>query len=326
MRFGDFAGNAPVKRQLAAEIDAGRFPHALLIEGAPGSGRRTLARIIARAALCRCEDAGQRPCGTCTACQKEVPPDLTEVGGDGAAISVDTIRWLREDAYLKPNESQYRVILLADAQQMRHEAQNALLKILEEPPAHVIFILTCDSRTALLPTIQSRCVCLTLSPVEWAEAEPLLRARLPQSSAEELRRAYDLFGGHIGQVIDGVGDGTFRQVLDLVPKMALALIAPTELELMQLTGGLEKEKTLLSGVLSGLSLVCRDALVLQYGCTATLSTAPEAARQLSARLTGPRLVELMEQIEALQYAQLRNMNNTLLLTRLSACLRQAAGY
>jgi len=326
MRFGDFAGNAPVKRQLAAEIDAGRFPHALLIEGAPGSGRRTLARIIARAALCRCEDAGQRPCGTCTACQKEVPPDLTEVGGDGAAIPVDTIRWLREDAYLKPNESQYRVILLADAQLMRHEAQNALLKILEEPPAHVIFILTCDSRTALLPTIQSRCVCLTLSPVEWAEAEPLLRARLPQSSAEELRRAYDLFGGHIGQVIDGVGDGTFRQVLDLVPKMALALIAPTELELMQLTGGLEKEKTLLSGVLSGLSLVCRDALVLQYGGTATLSTAPEAARQLSARLTGPRLVELMEQIEALQYAQLRNMNNTLLLTRLSACLRQAAGY
>ena len=64
MRFGDFAGNASVKKQLAAEIDAGRFPHALLIEGAPGSGRRTLARLIARAALCRCEDSVQRPCGT----------------------------------------------------------------------------------------------------------------------------------------------------------------------------------------------------------------------------------------------------------------------
>lgn len=326
MRFGDLAGNGPVKRQLAAEIDAGRFPHALLIEGAPGSGRRTLARIVARAALCRCDDAAQRPCGTCTACQKEVPPDLTEVGGDGTAIPVDAIRRLREDAYLKPNESDYRVFLLADAQLMRHEAQNALLKILEEPPAHVIFILTCDSRTALLPTIQSRCVCLTLAPVAWEEAQPLLSARLPQSSTEELRRAYDLFGGHIGQVIDGVQDGTFRQVLELVPQMAQALIAPTELDLMQLTGGLEKEKTLLSGVLSGLLLVCRDALVYQYGGTATLSTAPEAARQLSARLTGPRLVALMEQLEALQYAQLRNMNNTLLLTRLCACLRQAAGY
>ena len=326
MRFDGFVGNAPVKKQLAAEIDAGRFPHALLIEGAPGSGRRTLARIIARAALCRCEEAHARPCGTCTACQKEVPPDLTEVGGDGTAIPVDTIRWIREDAYLKPNESNYRVILLADAQLMRHEAQNALLKILEEPPAHVIFILTCDSRTALLPTIQSRCVCLSLTPVEWSEAEPLLRNKLPQTPAEELRRAHELFGGHIGQVLDGVGDGTFRQVLELVPKMALALIAPTELDLMQLTGGLEKEKALITGVLSGLSLVCRDALVFQYGGTAALSTAPEVARQLSARLTAPRLTAVMEQIEGLQTAQLRNMNNTLLLTRLCACLRQAAGY
>lgn len=326
MQFGDFAGNASVKKQLAAEIDAGRFPHALLIEGAPGSGRRTLARIIARAALCRCQEAAHRPCGTCTACQKEAPPDFTELGGDDTAIPVDTIRWLREDAYLKPNESAYRVILLAEAQRMRPEAQNALLKILEEPPAHVIFILTCDSRTALLPTIQSRCVCLTLTPVEWAEAQPILQRRLPTAPPEDLRRAYDLFGGHIGQVIDGVGDGTFRQVLELVPRIAAALIAPTELELMRLTAVLEKEKTLLTGVLSGLSLVCRDAVVLQYGGTATLSTAPEAARQLATRLTGPRLVALMEQIEGLQYAQARYMNNTLLLTRMSACLRQAAGY
>ena len=326
MRFGDFVGKAPVKKQLAAEIDAGRFPHALLIEGAPGTGRRTLARVIARAALCRCEEAQNRPCGVCTACQKEVPPDLTELGGDGAAIPVDTIRWLRDDAYLKPNESAYRVILLADAQLMRHEAQNALLKILEEPPAHVIFVLTCDSRTSLLPTIQSRCVCLTLSPTTWEEAAPVLGARLPRVPEEELRRAHDLFGGAIGQVIEGVAEGTFRQVLEMVPRMAAALIAPTELDLLRLTGPLEKEKTLLSGVLAGLSLVCRDALVMQHGGTTTLSTAPTQAKQLADRLTGARLRAVMEQIEVLQHAQLRNMNNTLLLTRLSACLRAAAGY
>lgn len=326
MQFGDFAGNAPVKRQLAAEIDAGRFPHALLLEGAPGTGRRTLARQIARAALCRCESPAARPCGSCAACQKAVPPDLTEVGGDGVAIPVDTIRWLRDEAYLKPNESAYRVMLLADAQLMRPEAQNALLKILEEPPAHVIFILTCDSRTALLPTIQSRCVCLTLTPVEWAEAAPVLRERLPEVPEEELMRAHSLFGGSIGQVIAGIGDGTFRQVLDLVPRVAGALIAPNELELMQLVGEMEKEKQLLSGVLGGLSLVCRDALVRKYGGTSTLSTAPEVAERLAARLTGVRLTALMGEIESLQFAQNRNMNNTLLLTRLCACLRQAAGY
>lgn len=326
MRFDGFVGNATVKKQLAAEIDAGRFPHALLLEGGPGTGRRTLARLIARAALCRHEEAAAHPCGTCAACQKETPPDLTELGGDGTAIPVDTIRWLREDCYLMPNESAYRVMILADAHLMRGEAQNALLKILEEPPAHVLFILTCDSRNGVLQTIQSRCVCLTLAPTTWEEAEPILRQRLPRADAEELRRAHELFGGAIGQVIDGVAEGTFRQVLELTPQLARAVIAPTELELIRLTAPLEKEKQLTLGVLTGLGLVFRDALVLKYGGTATLSTAPEEARRLADRLTGPRLTALLGVAEDLQNDLNRNMNNTLLLTRLSACLRQAAGF
>lgn len=326
MQFGDFAGNQRVKNQLAAEIDGGRFPHALLLEGPMGSGRRTLARLVARAALCRQEDPSARPCGTCAACQKSVPPDLTELGGDGTPITVDTVRWLREDVFLKPNESPYRVILLAEAQTMTPQAQNALLKILEEPPVHAIFLLTCDNRTSLLQTIRSRCVCLTLAPPEWEQAAPVLRSRLPGVDEEELKRAYGLFGGCVGQVIDGVSDGTFRRVLELVPPMAEALAARSEWDLMLLCGGLEKDKQLLGGVLSGLMLVCRDALVAQYGGTATLSTAPDAARRLATRLTAPRLTALMERLEGLQSDLLRNMNNTLLLTRLCACLRQAAGY
>ena len=86
----------------------------------------------------------------------------------------------------------------------------------------------------------------------------------------------------LGQVIDGVGDGTFRQVLDLTPRIASAIIAPGEAELMALTGMLEKEKQLTVGVLAGLSLVLRDALVCKYGGTTTLSTSPEVAAQLAA--------------------------------------------
>ena len=326
MQFTDFVGNEPIQKRLSAEIDAGHYPHALLIEGPLGSGRRTLAHTVARAALCRAEQHASRPCGVCAACQKTNPPDLTELGGDGSALSVEAIRRLREDAFLLPNESAYRVIILAEAQTMTPQAQNALLKILEEPPAHLLFILTCDTRTSLLETIRSRCVCLTLAPTTWEEAAPILTARLPKEDPAELQRAHSLFGGCIGQVIDGVGDGTFRQVLDITPRIAAAIVAPAEAELMELTASLEKEKQLTAGVLSGLSLILRDALVRKYGGATTLSTAPDVAAQLASRLTAPRLTALMEQVEHLQFALSRNMNNNLLLTRLCACLRQAAGY
>ena len=93
---------------------------------------------------------------------------------------------------------------------------------------------------------------------------------------------------------------------------------------MRLTGVLEKDKELTAGVLSGLSLVFRDALTLSYGGQACLSTSPETAKKLASRLSGKRLMALVQQVGALQQAMRRNMNNTLFLTRLSACLREAA--
>lgn len=316
-------GNAALMRQLALQQQSGHIPHAVLIEGAQGSGRRTLARWLAAAAVCGGE--GERPCGVCPACRKAVHPDITQLGGDGGSISVDAVRDVRQQVFVLPNEAPVRVMILADAQTMTVQAQNALLKILEEPPAHARFILTCENRTQMLETIRSRCVVLTMQPVDWADAAPLLRERLPGRSDEELHRALELFGGFLGQVIAGVGDGTFARALELTPQFAQALIAPDELTLLTLTGKLEKDKELTVGVLTGLRLVLRDALAVSVGQTAMISTAPEAARALAGRLTGARLMALLRQTEELLQAQQRNMNNTLFLARMSACLRQAAG-
>ncbi len=323
MRFGDLAGNAAVKRQLAALVDAGRFPHALLLEGDVGSGRRTLAGILARAAVCAGD--GERPCGACAACCKSAHPDIAVYGEEGGSLTVDTVRDLRTDAYVMPNEAARRVIILANANTMTPQAQNALLKILEEPPARVLFILTCENRSQMLETIRSRCVCVTMQPVAFDEALPVLRARLPQASESELRRAHSLFGGRIGQVIAGMQDGTLQQVLELTPAIADALVATNEIELMRLTARLEKDRALIEGVLAGLQLVLRDALATRVGATAMLSTAPDAAARLASRLTGKQIAALSRTVEDLQRALTRNMNNTLFLTRMCACLRQAAG-
>lgn len=323
MQFGDFVGNADIKARLSSMVDAGHFPHALLLEGEPGSGRKTLAMTVARAAVCRGD--GEKPCGTCAACIKSAHPDITLYGGDGKPISVDTVRDLRQEAFILPNESPYRVMILADAQTMTPQAQNALLKILEEPPAHALFFLTCENRAQLFETIRSRTVCLTLQPVGWEDAAPLLQARLPQTDPEQLRQAHALFGGRIGRVLDGVTDGTFRRATELIPRFALALIAPQELDLLLLTGELEKDRELTAGVLAGLQVVLRDALAIRYGSPTRLSTAPQAAQKLANRLPGNRLMALTEQTEALGRDLERNMNNTLFLTRMAACLRRAAG-
>ena len=327
MNFAGFVGNAGVRAALSADIDAGQFPHAILIEGPQGSGRRMLARLIARAAVC---EGGVRPCGVCAACIKAAGdnhPDILGVEGAGVShmITVDAVRTLREQAYVMPNEAPRRVFLIFGAQDMNEAAQNALLKVLEEPPAQAVFVLTCDNRSQLLPTVQSRCVCHSLSGVSPEEALPVLRAQLPDQSEQDLTRALAVFGGCIGQVLRGLEEDAFRRVLELTPQIARAISAPGSSELLLLTAGMEKEKEVLDGVLSSLSLLVRDALAVRLGGAAAVSIDAQAAQELARTMSPARLMAVMQAVERLQTARRRSMNPSLFSVYLCAQLRAAAG-
>ena len=245
MNFESFVGNPETKAQLAAAVDSGRFPHALLLEGPEGSGKRTLAALLAKAAVCQAPE-GEKPCGVCPGCVKAAAgahPDIRLAGGDGAARSfhIDVVRELRESAYVLPNEAPRRVMILAGAQGMTEQAQNALLKVLEEPPSHALFLLTCENRSSLLPHRPVPVQCLTLGPVAEEEALPLLRSGCPIRRGEELRRSFRLFGGLIGRTLQGLEDGTFQRVLELAPRLAEAVAAPDELTLLRATAPLERQ-------------------------------------------------------------------------------------
>ena len=155
MEFGSFLGNDALKMRLHAAFSEDRILHSYALCGPAGSGRHTLARQMAAAMQCTGE--GRLPCGVCAACRKvmgNVHPDVITVNDpEHKMISVDVIREMRADVFLRPNEGKRKIYILE--QDMGEPAQNALLKILEEPPAYGAFLILTTNAEKLLPTIDN---------------------------------------------------------------------------------------------------------------------------------------------------------------------------
>lgn len=184
--------------------------HAYLFTGPPGLGRRTLALRFARALNCPQPPAPGEACGECKTCQqieRMQYPDLAVVQAEkeGGILKVEQVRAVRQSLALKPYQGKYRVALFLRFQEANPNAANALLKTLEEAPAHVVLILTADNAELLLPTIVSRCETLRLRPLPVETAA----ARLEQSGAapETARLLAHVSGGRPGYALRLLQDG-----------------------------------------------------------------------------------------------------------------------
>lgn len=176
MPFNEIPGQERAKRFLSGIVRSGHIPHALLFSGLPGIGKEACALEFARLINCTAPDPFE-DCGVCPSCRKisaGTSPDLLRIERDGAFIKLDQIRELKERVRFRPYENRWRVIVIRDAQHLREEASNALLKILEEPPANNLFILTVLEPQMLLPTIVSRCCHIRFQPLDGVEVEARL--------------------------------------------------------------------------------------------------------------------------------------------------------
>jgi DNA polymerase-3 subunit delta' len=159
-RLAELRGNAAVGRALSRAVGRGLLPHALLLHGPEGSGRRHAAKLLAALLCCESPEGGE-PCGRCGSCRRVLSgshPDVAILEAEGSSLKIEEIHQLVGRMRLRPAEGRAQVFALLGAERLTPEAANALLKSLEEPPSAVTWILTAPSPAAVLPTIASRCI------------------------------------------------------------------------------------------------------------------------------------------------------------------------
>lgn len=239
MELSALAGN----RRLKASLARRELSHAYILSGPAGSGRHTLARLLCQAMLCTAP-AERRPCGGCGACRKVqsgIHPDVVVISGGEKPITVDQVRALRTDAYIRPNEGSRKIYLLEQADRMNQSAQNAMLKLLEDGPSYGAFLLLAENGGGLLQTVRSRCEELMLTPVPPSETERWLEQQFPQVDATRRHQAALECQGLLGRAVERLQRGQEgEEQRQQARTLAQALAEGDELTLLEAVMPLEK--------------------------------------------------------------------------------------
>lgn len=326
MLFRDFLGADEVKARLNSGVE--RFPHAVLLLGEKGCGKRTLARWIAAAAVCT--DSARRPCGVCRACLRVLEdghPDVRMLTGTGVggALKIEQIRDLRQDALRPALEAPVKVYILPDAHKMTEQAQNALLKILEEPPAGVRFVLTAPTQDKLLPTILSRVQTFWLQPPPVEDCVAWILKQHPKADSARVQALAQQFGGNIGQVLEALEQETDEPTLAAAAAALKALLTPDENQLLETLAAFSRDRIRFAAVMRRSAVILRDACARRAGAQTTIGGSDETAAYLAQQLPQKQLMQLIGVCRKMADACERNANMTLLVTACCAAMRTAAG-
>lgn len=231
--FQDILGQEGIKEHLRNAIDTKKVSHAYIMTGEEGMGRKSLAHAFALTLLC--EKGGSEPCMRCHACKQVLSdshPDLIHVTHEKpGSIGVDDIREQIQDTILvRPYSSYYKIYIVDEAEKMTVQAQNALLKTIEEPPSYAVIILLTTNQDIFLPTILSRCVQLNLKPLRDSVVKEYLIGKL--GVTEHQAAVYAAFArGNMGRAIHLADSEEFQ---DLYRKMLFLMVNLKDMDVSEL--------------------------------------------------------------------------------------------
>lgn len=208
--FDELSGRVRIRRYFETVLATGNLSHAYILSGEKGLGKKSIAEALSLALFC--EKDILHPCKVCPSCKKVLAGthrDIKYIKTDKNSISVDRIRAeVVEDAKIRPYTDTYKLYIMEEAQKMTTEAQNALLKTLEEPPAYMIVLLLTNNEESLLATIQSRCVNLSLPYMASDKLKALLEKEYAIADASV---AVAYARGNIGKAIAFIDDESVKQ-------------------------------------------------------------------------------------------------------------------
>ena len=341
--FSGLLGNEDTKKRIGRSIESKTIPHAFLFGGPSGSGKSTLATEIAAALNCEMQNdaASSLPCGRCNNCRRIYEGNYPDVKilakkKDKATLGVEPVKEFREDMFLSSTESEYKIYIIDDAEAMTPEAQNALLKVLEEPPKSVIIILLAKECDRILTTIKSRAQYVAMSRFDNDELERHLLSDSPEARAMKVSDPTRFMGiimsadGRLGLAKNLIGkrlsDENEEERGEITELIRIIGQKPSYASIYSALSKFPTKRAELSATLERLMSALRDLIVTKKDRSAKtlFFTSSDEATSICGDISSKRLVAIYDAVSEAHELISRNANVSNLIASLCSKIRQAA--
>jgi DNA polymerase-3 subunit delta' len=314
MKFSSLIGNERIKRLLQRAVNDGRIGQGLIFAGQRGVGKHHFALALAQAINCEFPVDGDA-CGICATCKKFAAREFTDVktiAPDGQFIKIEQTREMLREAYFMPYEGRRRVYILDEAERLKEQAANSILKTLEEPPDTSLLILITAKPYALLETIRSRCQMMNFAPLAADELETYLKANYKRP-ADETKLLARLARGSLGRALE-IDLGVFKEKRSTMMELIDALAVKHDtLKLMNLAEhlGRKLDKAEFENHIDLLMILLEDIFHLKLGKSVDSLTNADIVKHLEqvAEVTSvEKIADWVEKIEEVMQNLTRNIN------------------